>query len=145
MSSMLAAALAWSAGADPKLYELRIYYCHPGRLDALNARFRDHTTKLFAKHGMENIGYWTPVPNPDHKLVYVIAHRDMEARGASFKAFGADPAWRAAAKASEADGPIVKKIDEVFLRATDFSPPIRPATPGGRIFELRTYTTTPGN
>ena len=57
---------AVAADKDTRLYELRTYYCHPGKLDALNARFRDHTVKLFEKHGITNIGYWTPVENPEH-------------------------------------------------------------------------------
>ena len=59
---LLAASFGLSAQkVDSRYFELRIYYCYPGRLDALIERFQNHTTKIFEKHGMENIGYWVPV------------------------------------------------------------------------------------
>lgn len=135
-----------NAAEDTRLFEMRIYYANPGKLDALNARFRDHTCKLFAKHGMENIGYWVPLENPEEKLIYVLAFPNREARDASFKAFGADPEWQAAAKKSEENGRLVKKIESFFMTATDYSPAIKAmvASPE-RTFELRTYITTDGN
>ncbi|HEX4613630.1 MAG TPA: NIPSNAP family protein [Urbifossiella sp.] len=148
-----AAALAMTmspAPADEKspgrLYEMRVYYAPPGKLDALNARFRDHTVKLFEKHGMTNIGYFVPEgENKENKLVYFLSFPDKAARDASFKAFVADPAWKAAATASEKDGKIVDKVQSVFLAATDYSPAPKAEAKGGRVFELRTYTTTKGN
>jgi hypothetical protein len=144
-AAALTAAVA-PAGKDTRLYELRVYTAHPGKLDALNARFRDHTLKLFEKHGMTNIGYWTPVPNPENKLYYVLAHKDRAARDASFKSFGADPEWKKAAAESEKNGRLVAKVETHFLTATDYSPAVGPtkANPP-RTFELRTYTTAPGN
>jgi hypothetical protein len=146
--AVLAAASSHAAEAarDTRCYEMRIYYAHEGKLDALNTRFRDHTTQLFAKHGMTNIGYWTPAENPDRKLVYILAYPDRAAREASWKAFMADPDWKAAATASEKDGKLVAKIESKFLKAADISPAIIPAKADtARIFELRTYTTTAGN
>ena len=138
--------LAIRAEQDPRCYELRTYYAAPGKLDDLNARFRDHTCKLFEKHGMVNIGYWTPVENPDRKLVYVLSFPSPEARDASWKAFGEDPAWKAVVNASEANGKLVTKVESVLLKATDFSPAIRPAAEDApRCFELRTYTASSGN
>jgi hypothetical protein len=146
MGAAFAAALAAPAAeADAKLYEMRTYWCPPDKLEALHARFRDHTMKLFAKHGAENVGYWVPADNKEQKLVYILAHKDRTARNATFKAFGADPAWQAAYKASEANGTLVKKIEEKFLTATDYSPKLAADTKGGRVFELRTYTASPGN
>jgi hypothetical protein len=131
---------------DSRYYEMRVYYAAEGKLENLQARFRDHTVKLFAKHGMINIGYWTPVENPGRKLIYVLAFPDRAARDASFKAFGADPEWHAVVKSSEAGGRLVEKIDSLFLQAVDFSPAIAPAqSEKPRVFELRTYTTTDGN
>ena len=131
--------------ADPRLFEMRTYYANPGKLDALNARFRDHTVKLFEKHGITNIGYWVPVENTDNKLVYIIAFPDRESRDKSFKEFGADPAWREAAKASEKDGRLVAKIESVFLTTTDFSPVLKPVAAGEpRVFELREYKAAEG-
>jgi hypothetical protein len=132
--------------ADARCYEMRIYYAAPGKLDALNARFRDHTCKLFEKHGMVNIGYWLSLTNTENKLVYLLAYPSREAREKSWKEFGADPEWQAAQKASEKEGRRVTKADSIFLAATDFSPGINPsAAAEPRVFELRTYTASPGN
>jgi hypothetical protein len=141
-------ALAEDKPKDTMLYELRIYTATPGKLDALNARFKDHTLKLFEKHGMVNVGYWVPVKNDENKLYYIIGHKDKAARDASFKAFGADPDWQKAYKESEKDGPLTVKngIEAIYLTATDYSPPVKPSTgKGDRIFEMRTYTCTKGN
>jgi hypothetical protein len=132
--------------ADSRLFEMRVYYAAPGKLDALNARFRDHTLKLFEKHGIANLGYWVPQENPENKLVYFVSFPNEEARTASFKAFGADPEWQAAVKSSEANGKLVTKVDSIFFKAADFSPAIAPAKEAApRIFELRTYKASAGN
>ena len=102
---------AVSAEKDTRLFEMRTYFAAPDKLDALNARFRDHTTKLFTKHGITNVGYWMPIENPDNTLVYVLAYPNREAREVSWKAFGADPDWQAARKASEVNGKLLVKID----------------------------------
>lgn len=106
---------------DPMLYELRTYTTIEGRLPALHKRFKDHTMKLFEKHGMKNLVYFTPVDKPN-TLVYLLAHKNMEARDASFEAFRQDPAWIAARDESEKDGKIVEKVESVFLNPTDYSP-----------------------
>lgn len=113
-----------SAQDEGKVFELRIYQSTPGNLDNLNARFRDHTTSLFEKHGMENIGYWTPTSEEerDDTLVYIIAHDSREAADASWSAFGQDPEWRTVAEASNADGEILAGIESKFMVATDYSP-----------------------
>jgi len=131
---------------DSRVYELRTYYAAPGKLDDLNARFRNHTCKLFEKHGMVNIGYWVPIENPDNKLIYIVAHESREAARKSWGAFGADPDWKTARDASEKNGKLVNKLESVFLAATDYSPAIK-ASVGKepRIFELRTYKASPGN
>ena len=131
---------------DTRCFEMRVYHAAEGKLDALNARFRDHTVKLFEKHGITNIGYWMPLDNPDRLLIYVLAYPNREARDASWKAFMADPDWKAAFAASEKDGKLVAKVDQTFLHATDYSPAIAPsADKDTRVFELRTYTTTPNH
>ena len=110
--------------AGQKVFELRTYYTHPGRLDALNARFRDHTGKLFQKHGMELVGFWTPADEKDgksDKLVYLLAYPSRDAAKASWKGFSDDPEWKKAREASEKDGPIVKKVESVYLDPTDYS------------------------
>jgi NIPSNAP len=130
-----------SQAADTKCYELRTYTAAPGKLDALLQRFRNHTVALFAKHGMTNLGYWVPADNPDRKLIYLLSFPDRSARDASFKAFGSDPDWKAAQKASELDGKLVDKLESQFLTATDFSKTDAVAAGNpSRIYELRTYT-----
>jgi hypothetical protein len=106
-----------------RLFEIRTYTTEPGKLDALNARFREHTTKLFEKHGMTNIGYWTPVDAPRSKdtLIYVLAHESADAAKKSWDGFRNDPQWQKARGDSEAAGPIVKKVESVFLNPTDYS------------------------
>ena len=136
---------SFAAEKDTRCFEMRTYFAAPGKLDALHKRFREHTCALFEKHGMTNIGYWTPLENPDTKLVYVLAYPSREARETSWKAFMADPDWQAAYKASETDGKLVAKVESSFLNATDFSPAIKPSAAAPRVFELRTYTTTTGN
>ena len=135
--------------ADEPVYELRIYTTNEGKLPDLLKRFREHTCKLFEKHGMTNIGYWVPVEKEDgaeNTLIYIISHKSRDAAKESWKAFGSDPEWQAAAKASEVNGKILaKKPDSIFMTRTAFSPEIKPgAGTAPRVFELRTYTTPPG-
>lgn len=143
--SIAAAMPAISAEPDTRCFEMRVYYAAQGKLDELHKRFRDHTTKLFTKHGMTNLGYWTPTENTESKLVYVLAYPDRAARDASWKAFMADADWQAAYKASEVNGKLVAKVESTFMKATDYSPAIKATSAAPRVFELRTYTTTPGN
>jgi|APCry1669189000_1035189.scaffolds.fasta_scaffold06474_2 hypothetical protein len=141
------AVRAADAAADASVWEMRVYYAAPGKLDALHARFRDHTTKLFAKHGMTNVGYFVPAgDNPEGKLVYFLRHASAAAADASWKAFLDDPDWKQVHAASEKDGKLVDRIVSRRMRTTDYSPQL-PTTPGkaGRAIELRTYTTTAGN
>jgi hypothetical protein len=104
-----------------EVFELRTYTTAEGRLPALHARFRDHTMKLFAKHGMRNVMYWTPVDKPN-TLIYIVAHKDRDAAKASWKGFVDDPDWKKAYAASKADGPIVTKVESVYMNKTDYSP-----------------------
>ena len=133
----------FAQNADSRVFEMRIYYTEPGRLDALIERFQKHTTKIFKKHGMENIGYWVPISNEKNQLIYVLAYPNMEAREASWKAFGADPKWKKVQTKSELSGKIVNKVESVFMKATDFSAAIGASKKGDRVFELRTYTAAP--
>ena len=114
--------------ADTDLvYELRVYHCYEGKLPDLLKRFREHTTKIFEKHGMKNVAYWTPMDEPQksNTLIYILAHPSREAAAASWKAFSADPEWQSVQKASEANGKIVEKVDSTFMVLTDFSPTLR--------------------
>jgi len=107
-----------------RLFEIRTYTTEPGKLEALNTRFRDHTTKLFEKHGMTNIGYWTPTDGERSQdtLIYVLAHAGREAADKSWQDFRSDPDWIKARGQSEAAGPIVKKAESIFVTPTDYSP-----------------------
>lgn len=137
--------LAADSAADKEVYEMRVYYAAEGKLDALNARFRDHTVRLFEKHGIKNVGYFVPEgENPERKLIYFLSFPDRQARDRSFKAFGSDPDWQKAAKESEKNGKLVSKIESSFLKTTDYSPMPKIEKKGGRVFEMRTYTTPEG-
>jgi hypothetical protein len=106
-----------------RVFEMRTYTTHEGRLNALQARFRNHTTRLFEKHGMTNIGYWVPMDSPlsQNTLIYILSHRDRDTAKKSWDAFRNDPEWKKVQQASEADGKIVSKVDSVFMTAADYS------------------------
>jgi hypothetical protein len=136
-----------AAEKESPVYELRIYYANPGKLEALNARFKNHTMKLFEKHGLTNVGYFVPAgENKENKLVYFISAPSKEARDKSFKEFEADPDWQKAKAESEKDGKLVGKAESRFLTLTEYSPPLTiEKGKDERVFELRTYTATKGN
>ena len=124
VASLLTDAAARDKKKADRVFEMRTYTTAPGRLDALHARFRDHTNKIFVKHGMELVGYWTPTDEEASSttLVYILAYPSMEARQASWKAFINDPDWKKAFAESKADGPIVMKVENRFMAPTDYSP-----------------------
>jgi hypothetical protein len=107
-----------------RVFEMRTYVAAPGRLADLEARFRNHTTKLFEKHGIASIGYWRPQDGPasENTLVYLLAYPDREIAKSAWQAFVNDPAWREVKARSEVNGKLVEKVESVFLDPTDFSP-----------------------
>jgi hypothetical protein len=109
------------------VYELRIYHAAPGKLADLLARFREHTVKIFDRHGMKSIAYWTPVDEPEksNTLIYILYHPSREAAAANWKSFGDDPEWKSVHDKSEANGKLVDKVDSTFMTLTDFSPRLR--------------------
>jgi len=109
---------------EQRFFELRKYTTHEGKLDDLHKRFRDHTNRIFKKHGMQLVGYWTPVDGDeaDNTLVYILAYESRDARDKAWAACKADPEWQKAYQASRQDGPIVKKVENKFLTPTDYSP-----------------------
>ncbi|MES2694517.1 MAG: NIPSNAP family protein [Verrucomicrobiota bacterium] len=141
---------ALAAPAAAPVYELRTYTSPPGKRDALLARFREHTLALFEKHGMKNVIYWVPAEAKDdgeNKLIYLLEHKSRDAATASWKAFLADPVWKEVNKKTTANGPIVSKVESVFLAPTDFAKSMTAGAKAGgapRVFELRTYTTPEG-
>lgn len=135
-----------AAEKDTRVYEMRIYYAAPGKLDALNARFKNHTMKLFEKHGMTNVGYFTPIDNKDGKLVYFLSYPSKDARDKSWKEFVADPDWKKAFAESEKDGKLVAKVETRFMTVTEYSPLLKiEKNKEERVFELRTYIATKNN
>ena len=113
-----------SGQSSTPIYELRVYHTYAGKLDDLLSRFREHTMKLFEKHGIKNVAYWTPTEEPlkGKTLVYILAHPSRDAAAVNWKAFGDDPEWRQVRDTSEANGKLVEKVDSTFLLLTDFSP-----------------------
>lgn len=111
------------AQTDTRVFELRTYHTYEGKLDALLARFRDHTIDIFNRHGMTSIGYWLPTDEPlkGKTLVYMLAFPNREEAKKDWAEFRDDPEWKKVAAASEANGKLVEKVDSVFLEPTDFS------------------------
>ena len=108
------------------VYELRVYHVAPGKSPELLARFREHTDRLFARHGMKSVAYWTPLDEPlkSNTLIYILQHPSREAAAVNWKSFQDDPEWKSVKEKSEASGKLVEKIDSTFLALTDFSPPL---------------------
>ena len=117
-------ALRAADAPPPRVFEIRTYHTLPGRLEALHKRFRDHTRRVFEKHGMTNVGYWVPQDSPAHDdtLIYIISHASREQAKANWAAFVADPEWQKIADDSQKDGKIIERIESVFVDATDYSP-----------------------
>jgi len=134
LQSLPAVALLGAASAEPRrpesplpsnaVYELRVYHTYEGKLEGLLTRFREHTMKIFEKHGMTNVAYWLPTDDPlkGKTLIYVIAHASREAATANWEAFRADPEWQSVQAKSEANGKLVEKVESTFMTLTDFSP-----------------------
>jgi hypothetical protein len=125
---LLGTGLSWVRAADApqaaRVFEIRTYHTFPGRLDALNQRFREHTMKMFEKHGMTNVAYWTFQDSPakESTLIYVISHASREQAQKNWAEFSADPQWQQIAADSQKDGKIVERVESVFVDATDYSP-----------------------
>jgi len=148
--ALLIASVASGLCAQEKkdtVYELRTYVTNEGKLEPLNARFRDHTVRLFEKHGIKNIGYWVPTEEPasENTLIYLISHSSKDQAAKNWKAFIADPNWKKVAKASQQDGKfLAQRPDSIYMTATDFSPQAFKSKSKPRLFELRRYTTAEG-
>ena len=112
------------AQAANRVFELRTYTAPEGRLSDLHKRFRDHTMRIFQKHGMTNVAYFRPEDSPlkENTLIYLIAHPSRDAAKQNWAAFGKDPEWQKVAQESQVNGKIVAKVESVFLDATDYSP-----------------------
>jgi NIPSNAP len=118
---------AQSGGAKADVvYELRVYHANEGKLDALLARFRDHTITIFNRHGLKSVAYWTPTDEPlkGRTLIYILEHPSREAATANWKSFHDDPEWVKVSTASEVNGKLVEKVDSTYMTRTEFSPAI---------------------
>jgi len=109
------------AQAPNHVYELRTYYCNPGKLPDLEARFRNHTITIFNRHNMKSVGYWAPQENTKNVLIYILQHPSREEADKNWTAFRADPEWQQVSTASDANGKIVDHVESVFMNPMDFS------------------------
>lgn len=112
--------------ADGVVYELREYHANEGKLDALLARFRDHTLTIFKRHGMESVAYWTPTDDPlkGKTLFYILRHPSRDAATANWVAFRADPEWQKIQAETDANGKLTASTESTFLKLTGFSPKV---------------------
>jgi hypothetical protein len=113
-----------SQPAPSDVYELRMYSAAEGKLDALNARFRDHTIRIFERHHMKSIGYWVPTEGEKagNTLVYLLEHPSRDDARKNWADFNADPEWQKVKAESEANGRLVTKVESTFMAPTDYSP-----------------------
>lgn len=148
LTTVLLSLIADANCSFADVYELRTYTTNEGKLDDLNARFRDHTVGLFKKHGIESVGYWVPTDGEKSKntLIYVIKHKSRDAAAESWKAFIADPEWQKVAKESQVDGQILaKRPESVYMELTDYSPTWKQGeADDDDVFELRIYKAAEG-
>jgi len=120
---MLGFSTLRGSDASHHIYELRLYHVNPGKIDALKARFGDHTDAIFRRHSMKSIGYWVPedAPNSQSLFIYILEHPSRQKAEENWAAFQADPEWKKVKADSEANGPLVDHIDRYFMDPTGFS------------------------
>ncbi len=123
MGRALPPATVVQAQADHRVFELRKYTAPEGKLGELQARFRNHTIRIFNRHNMTSIGYWVPqdAPESQNTLIYVLAHPSREAAKKNWAEFQADPEWQKVSTESQVNGRIVTKVESTFMDPTDFS------------------------
>jgi hypothetical protein len=124
VSGFAAGSVVRAQSDGKRVFELRTYTAPEGKLQNLHQRFRDHTMRIFKKHGMESIGYWQPQDAPDSQntLIYIISHQSREAAKKNWADFQADPEWQKVSAESQVDGRIVSKVVSVYMDATEYSP-----------------------
>ena len=124
-------------------FEMRTYTVHEGRMPDLIQRFQNHTRALFTKHGIENVAYFLSEEEPQKKLTFILGYPSASERDIRWNNFANDPEWKAVAAASEANGKIVQKVDQVFMVWAKGLNSRKISRPSG-IFQLRTYHLLPG-
>jgi hypothetical protein len=114
---------ASNAQSPSHVYELRLYHAKEGKMDALKARFGDHTDSIFKRHNMKSIGYWSPEDAPDSQnlFIYILEHPSRREAEKNWAAFQVDPEWQKVKKESEVNGPLVDRIDHYFMDPASFS------------------------
>jgi hypothetical protein len=130
LPASLFAASRRKAGSDQAtagVFELRVYHAATGKLGELEARFRDHTIRIFERHRIKSLAYWTPLDEPEKSstLIYILQHPSREAAALNWKSFQDDPEWKSVKEKSEANGKLVEKVDSTYMVMTEFSPPLR--------------------
>ena len=119
-------------------FEMRTYTVHEGKMPDLIQRFQNHTRTLFTKHGITNVAYFLSEQEPEKQLTFILGYPSAEERDIRWSKFVNDPEWKAVAQASEANGPLVQKVDQVFMVwAKDLNS--RAVSQSSGIFQLRTY------
>ncbi len=103
------------------IYELRIYYIHPGRMENIHKRFSEVTLELFKKHNIRTVDFWEDA-EAKNIIYYLLEHDDMDARNKNFKSFGSDPDWIKAKELSQRDGPIVERTENFFMKRVPYAP-----------------------
>jgi hypothetical protein len=104
------------------VYELRLYHVNEGKMDALKARFGNHTDSIFKRHNMKSVGYWSPEDAPSSDLfIYILEHPSRHEAEKNWAAFQADQEWQKVKAESEAHGALVDHIDRYFMASTSFS------------------------
>src|SRR5215831_6360295 len=113
-----------TAQGSGTVFELRTYTAPEGKLGDLQKRFRDHTIRIFNRHGMKSIGYWVPqdAPMSQNTLIYILQHPNREAAKKNWAEFQADPEWKKVSDESQVNGRIVANVVSVFMDAADYSP-----------------------
>jgi hypothetical protein len=122
--AIFAFSMLRAANPQPQhVYELRLYHVKEGKIDALKARFAEHTDAIFRRHNMKSVGYWSPQDAPDSKnlFIYILEHPSRPEAEKNWAAFQADPEWQKVKAESEANGPLVDRIDHYFMDPTSFS------------------------
>ncbi|WP_194775395.1 NIPSNAP family protein [Pararhodonellum marinum] len=146
LTSLILGTQAMAQKPEMEYFEMRTYHAHEGKRPDLIKRFEDHTLKLFSKNGIGNLAYFIPTDPNDQTLTFILAYPDQDSRDLLWNQFANDPEWQAAYKASEANGPLVAKVDQVFMTMAEDLNEVNPEwnPKKKKIFELRTYTLYPG-
>jgi hypothetical protein len=137
---------SYAMAQDSKVYELRTYSVEPSRQADTLKLMSAHGAGFMKKYGIEMVGVWTPIDSTDERVLMLASHKDYDTAKSAWASFQADADWKTAVKNSEVEGKKpVKGIEQVFLTANDYSPKLEVASVGNRVFELRTYVSTPNN